>query len=99
MGLGCLSEPKSKLGLPRVTTGLNKFLNQSSQGNLKKQICYTSSNGPPRNCCTIPDKYLIGHVLGGQNGGFTQTFQTLLIITHFYWQPTLMYFRKQKLNN
>ena len=59
-----------KLGLPRVTMELNKSLNQSPQGGLEK-IGYASSNGPPRNCCKIPDKYLIGHVLGGQNGGFT----------------------------
>ena len=70
MGLGCLSEPKSKLGLPRVTTELDKSLNQSPHGGLKK-IGYTSSNGPPRNCCKVPDKYLIGHVIEGQNGGST----------------------------
>ena len=51
MGLGCLkylSEPKSKLRLPRVTTGLDKSLNQSSQGGLEN-IDYTNSNGPPGN--------------------------------------------------
>ena len=36
MGLGCLSGPKSKLVLPRVTTGLDKSLNQSPKGGLKK---------------------------------------------------------------
>ena len=70
MGLKCLSEHKSKLGLPRVTTGLDKSLNQSPQGGLEK-IGYMSSNGPPRNCYKVPNKYLIGHVLGGQNGGST----------------------------
>ena len=72
MDVGCLSEPKSKLGLPRVTMGLDKSLNQSPHGGLEK-IGYTSSNGPPRNCCKVSDKYLIGHVLEGQNRGFTPT--------------------------
>ena len=61
---------ESKLGLPRVTTGLDKSLNQSPQGNLEK-IGYTSSNRLPRNCCKVSSKYLIGHVLGWQNGGST----------------------------
>ena len=73
MSIGCLSEPKSKLRLPRVITGLDKSLNQSPEGGLEK-IDYTSSNGPPRNCCKVPDKYLIGHELGGQNGGSTMGF-------------------------
>ena len=30
-----------------------------------------SSNGPPRNCCKVPNKHLIGHMLEGQNGRFT----------------------------
>ena len=64
MGLGCLSEPKSKLGLPRVIIGLNESFNRSPQGGLEK-IGYTSSNGPPENCCKVSNKYLIGHVLGG----------------------------------
>ena len=59
--LGCLSEPKSKLGLPRITMGLNEPLNPSPRYGLKK-IGHASSNGPPGNCCK-------GHVLGGQNGG------------------------------
>ena len=63
MGLRWLSEPKSKLGLPRVTMGLNEPLNQSPRGGLEK-IGYASSNEPPRNCCK-------GHVLRGQNGGST----------------------------
>ena len=77
MGLRCLSEPKSKLGLPRVTMGLDKSLNQSPQGGAEK-IDYTSSNKPPGNYCKVPNKYLIGHVLGRQNGGYieTQTHQT-----------------------
>ena len=48
MGQRWLSEPKSKLGLPRVIMGLNEPLNQSLQGGLEK-IGYASSNGPPRN--------------------------------------------------
>ena len=66
MGLVCLNGPKSKLGLPRVTMELNKSLNQSPKGGLEK-IGYTSSNGPPGDCCKIQNKYLIGHVLRGQN--------------------------------
>ena len=50
--------------------GLGKYLNQSLQGGLEK-IGYTSSNGPPKNCCKVSNKYLIGHVLGEQNGGST----------------------------
>ena len=49
---------------------LGKSLNQSPKGGFEK-IGYTSSNGPPRNCCKVLDKYLIGHVLGGKNGGST----------------------------
>ena len=64
MDIGCLSKPKSKLGLLRVTMRLDKSLNQSPQGGLEK-IGYTSSNGPPENCCKVSNKYLIGHVLGG----------------------------------
>ena len=63
-----LNGPNSKLGLPRVIVKLDKSLNQSSQGGLEK-IGYTSSNGPPGNCRKVPNKYLLGHVLGGQNGG------------------------------
>ena len=73
MNLGYLSEPKSKLGLLRVTMEFDKSLNQSLQGGLEK-IGYTSSNGPPRNCCKVSDKYLIWHVLGGQNGESTLRF-------------------------
>ena len=51
---------------------LNKSLNQSPQGDLEK-IGYMSSNGPSGNCCKLQNKYLIGHVLRGQNGGFTVT--------------------------
>ena len=47
---------------------LAKSLNQSPQGGLEK-IGYKSSNGPPRNCCKVSNKYLIGYVLGWQNGG------------------------------
>ena len=46
---------------------LDKSLNQSPQGGLEN-IDYTSSNGPLGNCCKIRNKFLIGHVLGGQNG-------------------------------
>ena len=65
-----LIESKSKLRLPRVTTGLDRSLNQSPQGGLEN-IDYTSSNALPGNCCKIQNKYLKGHVLGGQNGGST----------------------------
>ena len=50
--------------------GLDKSLNQSPQGDLKK-IGYTSSNRPSGNCHKVSNKYLIGHVIGGQNGGST----------------------------
>ena len=70
MGQRWLSETKSKLGLPRVTMGLNEPLNQSPRGGLEK-IGYVSSNGPLGNCCKVSNKYLIRHVLGGQNGRFT----------------------------
>ena len=70
MDLECLSGPKSKLELPKVTTGVDKSLNQSLQSGLEK-IGYTSSNGPLENCCKLSNKYLIGHVAGGQNGGST----------------------------
>ena len=84
MGLGCLSEPKSKLGLPRITTGLDKSLNQSPQGGLEN-IGYTSSNGPPKNWCKVPDKYLIGYVLGRQNGGPTLASSCKLdLVCHFF---------------
>ena len=65
-----LNGPRSKLGLPKVTMELDKSLNQSPQGGLEK-ISYMSSNGPLGNCCKVLNKYLIGHVLGGQNGGST----------------------------
>ena len=71
MGLGCLSGPKAKLGLPRAIMGSDKSLNQSLQGGLKKKG-YTSNNGPPGNCYKVPNKYLIKYVLGGQNGGSTE---------------------------
>ena len=32
---------------------------------------YTSSNGPPENCCKVRNNYLIRHMLGGPNGGST----------------------------
>ena len=50
--------------------GIYKSLKQSPQGGLEN-IGYTSSNRSPRNCCKIPNKYLIVYVLGGQNGGST----------------------------
>ena len=46
------SGPKVKLGLPRVTMGLDKSFNQNPQGGLEK-IGYMSSNGPPGNYCKI----------------------------------------------
>ena len=36
-----------------------------------KKVSSMSSNGPLKNYCKVPNKYLIGHVLGGQNGGST----------------------------
>ena len=63
-------KPKSKLGLLRVTMGLDESLNQSLQGGLEK-ISYMSSNGRPRNCCKVPNEHIIGHVLIRQNEGFT----------------------------
>ena len=70
MGIRYLSEPKSKLRLPRVTMGLDKSLNQSPQSGLEK-IGYTSSNGPRGNCCKVLNEQAIGHMLVGQNGGST----------------------------
>ena len=66
MTLRCLSEPKSKLGLPRVTMGLNEPLNQSPRGGLEN-IGYTSINGPPGNCYKR-------HVQGRQNRRSTEGF-------------------------
>ena len=63
MGLGCLSGPKSKLGLPTATMELDKSLNQSLRGGSKK-VSSVSSYGPPRNYYKVSNKYLIGHVLG-----------------------------------
>ena len=50
---------------------LDKSFNHSPQGGLEK-IDYTSSNGPPENCYKVLKKYLIEHVLWGQNGGSTK---------------------------
>ena len=74
-------KPKSKLGLLRVTMRLDKSLNQSPQGGLKIYIYigYTSSIKPLGNCCKVPNKYLIGYVLGGQNGGSTVEFTIDLV--------------------
>ena len=47
-------KPKSKLGLLRVTMGLDKSLNQSLQGGSKK-VSSMSSNGPPRKYCEEPE--------------------------------------------
>ena len=77
MGLVCLNGLKSKLGLPRVTMKLNKSLNQSPQCDLEN-IGYTSSNEPSGNCCKIRDKYLIGHVIRGQNRGSTMVIKRFL---------------------
>ena len=70
MGLGSLSGPKSKLGLPSVIMELDKSLNQSPYGGLEK-IGYMSRDGLPGNCCKVHNKYLIRHVLRGQNEGST----------------------------
>ena len=77
-----LSGPKSKLGLPSVTMELDKSFNQSPQGGLEK-ISYMSSNGPPKNCCKGLNKYLIGHVLGGQNGGSKQYKKEIQVLRQF----------------
>ena len=66
MGQVCLKGPRSILGLPKVIMELDKSLYHSPRSGLEK-IGYMSSNGPPRNCCKVSNKYLIGHVLGGQN--------------------------------
>ena len=76
MNIGYLSEPKYKLGLPRVKMEFNKPLNQSPQGDLEK-IDYTSSNGAPRNYCKVLNEHTIGHVLVRQNGGSTVTHNLL----------------------
>ena len=76
MNLKCLSGPKvpkSKLGLPRLTMGIDKSLNQSPQGGLEK-IGYMSSNGSLGNCCKVLNEHTIGHVLVGQNGRSTIVF-------------------------
>ena len=70
MGLWCPNGPKSKLGLPKVTMGIDKSLNQSPQGGLEK-IGYTSSNGSPGNFCKVLNEHTIRHVLVGKNGGPT----------------------------
>ena len=54
--------------------GLDKSLNQSSQSGLEK-IDYTSSNGPPGNCCKVLNEHTIEHVLVGQNGGSTRALE------------------------
>ena len=74
--------PKSKLGLPRVTIELDKSLNQIFQGGLEN-IGYTSSNGPPWNCCKIRNQYLIGHMLGEQNGESTASQENTRIMKGF----------------
>ena len=50
MNLKCLNGPKSKLGLLRVTIGLNESLYQSLRGGSKK-VSSMSSYGPLRNYC------------------------------------------------
>ena len=40
----------------------------------KKKVNCISSHGPPRDYYEVSNKLLIGHVLGGQNGGFTVVF-------------------------
>ena len=43
-------KPKSKLRLPRITTGLDKSINQSLQSGSENKSGM-NSNGPPRNYC------------------------------------------------
>ena len=59
--------------------GLDKSLNQSPQGRLKKKG-YMSRNGPLGNWCKVLNKYLIGQMLGGQNGGSTIVMHVLNLI-------------------
>ena len=80
----CLIGLKSKLGPPRVIIELDKSLNHSPQGGLEK-IGYMSSNGPPRNCCKIWDKYLIRHVPRWQNVGSTERFSTWISSWNFLY--------------
>ena len=60
-------KPNSKLGLPRVTIRGQIIPQPKSLRWLKKKVSSMSSYGPPRNYCKVSNKYLIGHVLGGQN--------------------------------
>ena len=80
MGLRCLNEPrvvpKWAYGLnraPKSHNGVGKSLNQNPQGGLEN-IGYTNSNGPSGTCCKVSNKYLIEHMLGGQNGKSTACF-------------------------
>ena len=79
--------------------GIDKSLNQSPQGGLEK-IGYTSSNGSSGNCCKIRDKYLIGHVLGGQNGGSTLEYlSTFHFVLRHFTIDTFMFFILPKLDH
>ena len=50
-------KPKSKLGLPRVTMGLDKSFNQSLRDSLKMVSCM-SSYGPPRDYYGVLKEHL-----------------------------------------
>ena len=80
-----LSEPKSKLRLPRVTMELDKSLNQTSQHGLEK-IDYTSSNEPPGSYCKVLNEHIIGHVLVGQNG---ESIVEFFFLTYFEMDQSL----------
>ena len=60
-------KPNSKLRLPKVTIRGQIIPQPKSLRWLKKKVSSMSSYGPPRNYCKVSNKYLIGHVLGGQN--------------------------------
>ena len=59
-------KPKSKLGLPSVTIR-GQIIPQPKSLRWLRKVSSMSSYGPPRNYCKVSNKYLIGHVLRGQN--------------------------------
>ena len=59
-------KPKSKLRLPRVTIR-GQIIPKPKSPRWLKKVSSVSSYGPPRNYYKVSNKYLIGHVLGGQN--------------------------------
>ena len=59
-------KPNSKLGLPRVTIR-GQIIPQPKSPRWLKKVSSMSGYEPPRNYCKVSNKYLIRHVLGGQN--------------------------------